>query len=31
MSIEQGLEYIRNNRPQVNPFKSAVEKALLQL
>jgi len=31
MSIKQGLEYIRSNRPQVNPFKSAVEKALKQL
>ena len=31
MSIEQGLEYIRSNRPQVHPYESAVEKALSQL
>lgn len=31
MTIEQGLEYIRSNRPQVNPYKSAVTKALIQL
>jgi len=31
MSLEQGLEYIRANRPQVNPYQSAVKKALEQL
>ena len=31
MELEQGLEYIRANRPQVNPYRSAVKKALEQL
>ena len=31
MEIEQGLEYIRRNRPQAHPYVSAVEKALTQL
>ena len=31
MDIEQGLEYIRRNRPQAHPYVSAVEKALEQL
>lgn len=31
MELEQGLEYIRHNRPQANPYKSAVRKALEQL
>jgi len=31
MSIEQGLEYIRSNRPHVNPYKKAVKQALDQL
>ncbi|NNC99073.1 MAG: hypothetical protein HKN85_02720 [Gammaproteobacteria bacterium] len=28
MSIQQGLEYIRRQRPQVSPYKNAVVKAL---
>ena len=31
MELEQGLEYIRRNRPQAHPYISAVEKALKQL
>ena len=31
MQIEQGLEYIRRNRPQAHPYVSAVQKALEQL
>jgi len=31
MELEQGLEYIRLNRPQANPYKNAVLKALQQL
>lgn len=31
MTIEAGMEYIRRNRPQANPYKSAVKTALLQL
>ena len=31
MNIEQGLEYIRRNRPQAHPYISAVEKALFDL
>lgn len=31
MSIEQGLEYIRRNRPQANPYQSAVRLALEEL
>lgn len=31
MSYEQGLEYIRVNRPQANPYKRAVKKALEEL
>ena len=31
MTLEQGLEYIRQNRPQANPYIGAVEKALVQL
>lgn len=31
MSIEQGLEYIRRQRPQANPYIRAVSKALTQL
>jgi len=31
MGIEQGLAYIRENRPQANPYIRAVEKALNEL
>ena len=31
MSLEQGLTYIRENRPQANPYKSAVIRALSEL
>lgn len=31
MEIEQGLDYIRRNRPQANPYVSAVQKALNKL
>lgn len=31
MEIEQGLEYIRRNRPQAHPYIRAVERALAQL
>lgn len=31
MTFEQGLAFIRENRPQANPYKRAVEKALDQL
>jgi atypical dual specificity phosphatase len=31
MSIEHGLEYIRRNRPQANPYVDAVEKTLSAL
>ena len=31
MDIDQGLEYLRRNRPQVHPYISAVEKALGEL
>jgi protein-tyrosine phosphatase len=31
MTLEQGLDYIRQNRPQANPYKSAVLRALQQL
>ena len=31
MGIEQGLTYIRDNRPQANPYIRAVEKALQEL
>ena len=31
MELEKGLEYIRANRPQVNPYKSAVKIALSKL
>ncbi len=31
MTIEQGIEYIRKNRPQVNPYVSAVKKVLSEL
>ena len=31
MTIEQGLEYIRRNRPQANPYLGAVQKTLSQL
>ena len=31
MELAQGLEYIRANRPQVNPYKGAVSKALQKL
>jgi len=31
MTIEKGLKYIRAHRPQVNPYKGAVAKALEQL
>ena len=31
MTIEQGLDYIRRNRPQANPYISAVEKTLIEL
>ncbi len=31
MELEKGLEYIRRNRIQANPYKSAVRKALVQL
>ncbi|MEM7358130.1 MAG: dual specificity protein phosphatase family protein [Pseudomonadota bacterium] len=31
MTMEQGLEYIRRNRPQANPYLSAVKKALSEL
>jgi len=31
IGIEQGLEYIRRNRPQANPYINAVERALIQL
>ena len=31
MSLEQGLDYIRRNWPQANPYKSAVLRALQQL
>jgi len=31
MEIEQGLEYIRRNRPQAHPYISAVEKAIENL
>lgn len=31
MEIEQGLEYIRRNRPQAHPYVSAVEKTLSTL
>lgn len=31
MSVEQGLEYIRSQRPQAHPYIGAVEKALAKL
>jgi atypical dual specificity phosphatase len=31
MSIAQGLEHLRRSRPKVNPYISAVEKALIKL
>jgi atypical dual specificity phosphatase len=31
MSLERGLDYIRRNRPQANPYQSAVLRALQQL
>lgn len=31
MTLKQGLEYIRKNRPQANPYQDAVRKALLEL
>lgn len=31
MSVDEGLEYIRSQRPQAHPYISAVEKALSQL
>ncbi len=31
MTVEQGLEYIRRARPQINPYKSAVEITLKEL
>ena len=31
MPVEQGLEYIRRARPQVNPYVAAVKKAIEQL
>jgi protein-tyrosine phosphatase len=31
MSIEEGLEFLRRSRPQIHPYISAVEKALLKL
>jgi len=31
MSVEQGLSYIRQNRPQANPYKKAVLRALTNL
>ncbi len=31
MDIDKGLAYIRRARPQVNPYRSAVEKALKEL
>ena len=31
MTIDHGLEYIRRNRPQANPYISAVEKTLKEL
>jgi len=31
MTVEQGLNYIRQNRPQANPYKNAVELALKNL
>ena len=31
MTIDHGLEYIRRNRPQANPYLSAVKKAIAEL
>lgn len=31
MSVEQGLDYIRRNRPQANPYIRAVKQAVAQL
>ena len=31
LSLEDGLAYIRENRPQANPYTGAVSKALRQL
>ncbi len=31
MTIDEGLSYLRNKRPQVNPYLAAVERALIQL
>lgn len=31
MDVDQGLNYIRKNRPQANPYLGAVKKALMEL